>query len=212
MPIASIVAIAGGITGGVAIFAWIGIALFRSRRRRARPRSILSFSTADSNSIEADPQAMVTPFDPNSYSFEEVTQGSRNSTRTEQQPLIATEDPEGEMVALHRLSSGPAPAALPRSRPVAPVPAGLSSKEMARLREGALTSGSQLQSRNPSTPNVSQSTSSPANAVTESGEANSPFDTRRLHSEVESLRREMERLRAEGMIIEAPPSYTEGDR
>jgi hypothetical protein len=57
----------------------------------------------------------------------------------------------------------------------------------------------------------SQSTSSPANAVTESGEATSPYDTRRLHSEVESLRREMEQLRTEGLIIEAPPSHTEGD-
>ena len=60
----------------------------------------------------------------------------------------------------------------------------------------------------PNVPNIG-STSSSANVVTEPGEAN---DTQRLHSEVESLRREMERLRAQGLIIEAPPSYTDGDR
>lgn len=189
----------------------------RWRRRRAGPQSILSFSTADSNFLEADPHAIATPFDPNSYSLEAtLTQDSRNSTRTEQRPLITVEGPEGEMIALHRLSSGSTPAALPRSRPVAPgVPPGLSGKELARLRAGALASGSQQEHHSPSTPNMSQSTSrsSLANAVAESGdEANPPVDTRRLHSEVESLRREMERLRAEGVIVEAPPSYTEGDR
>jgi hypothetical protein len=46
-------------------------------------------------------------------------------------------------------------------------------------------------------------------AVAETGEVALPFD--RLHSEVESLRREMEHLRVEGFIIAAPPSYTEGD-
>jgi len=182
----------------------------RWRRRRARPRSILSFSTADSNSIEADPQAILTPFDPNSYSSEEINQGSRDLTRTEQQPLIATDDLQGEMVALRRLSQTSTPPAVhARSRPVGP--AGLSSKEIARLRAVALVSGPPRQPHNGSSPNVShpESTSSPENVVTASGEATSSFDTRRLHTEVESLRREMERLRAEGVIIEAPPSYSE---
>jgi hypothetical protein len=160
--------------------------------------------------MEADPHVMVTPFDPNSYSSEQITQGS---SRTELRPLIATEDPEGEMVALRRLAQTSAPpTALARPRPVvAPVPAGLSGKEVARLRAEALAGGSHRQPHNGSSPNVShsESTSSSANAVTEPGEANSSFDTRRLHSEVESLRREMERLRAEGVIIEAPPGYTE---
>jgi hypothetical protein len=212
----NIAAIVGGIGGAVAIIALIGIALFvqrRWKRKRARPRSILSFSTDNSDSIRADPQAVVTPFDPNSYSSEEITRSSRNLTWTEQQPLMATEGPEGEMVALRRLSRTPTPpTAHVRSRSVAPVfPAGLSSKEIARLRAEALTSGSTRQFHNGSSPNVShyESTSSPANIVTEPREANSPLDARRLHSEVESLRREMERLRAEGVIIEAPPGYTE---
>jgi hypothetical protein len=171
----------------------------------------LSFSTADSNSIEADPHVIVTPFDPNSYSSEEITQGSRNSARAEQQPLIATDGPEGEMVALHHLSpTSTPPNVLARSRPAGPVPAGLSSKEVARLRAEARARGSPQQPHNGSSPNVShsESTSSAENAVTESGEATSSFDTRRLHSEVESLRREMERLRAEGVVIEAPPGYS----
>lgn len=122
--------------------------------------------------------------------------------------------PEGEVVALRRLSQTSTPPTVhARSQPVAPAffPAGLSSKEMARLRAEALSSDSPRQSYNDSSPNVShyESTPPPAIIVTETGEANSPLDTRRLHSEVESLRREMERLRAQGVIIEAPPGYTE---
>jgi hypothetical protein len=180
----------------------IGVVTFIQRRRRwrrSRPRSILSFS---SDSIDVGPQLIVTPFDPNSS---EVTQDS--GIPAEQQPLVIG-DPEAEMVALQHLSSSP-PAILPLLPPVAPIPVGLSDKEMARIRTEALRSP---QSRHPgvSTSNAPQSMSSP-NATTESGEAMSPYDTRRLHSEVESLRREMERLRAEGLVIAAPPSYTEGD-
>jgi hypothetical protein len=126
------------------------------------------------------------------------------------------EGPEAEMVALRRLSQiSTTPAVHGRSRRAAPVfPAGLSSKEIARLRAEALSGGSPRQSDSDSSPNVSyhESTPSPANIVTERGEENSSLDTRRLHSEVESLRREMERLRAEGVVIEAPPGYTEGSR
>jgi hypothetical protein len=181
----------------------IGIVTFvqpRRKRRRSRPKSILSFST---DSMDVGPQLMVTPFDPNSS---EATQDSGISA--EQQPLVIG-DPEAEMVALQHLSSS-SPAALSLSRPVAPVPVGLSDKELARFRSEAL-SYPQPHHLGVSTSNVSQSMSSP-NAITESaGEAMSPYDTRRLHSEVESLRREMERLRAEGLVTAAPPSYTEGD-
>ena len=210
----NIAAIAGGVIGGaVAIFALIGTSLFAQRRwgrKRARPRSILSFST---DSIETDPHVIVT--DPNSYSSEEIAQGSRNSTLAEQRPLMATEGPEGELVVLRRLSQSATPPTVhARTRSVAPVPAGLSRKEMARLRAEALASGSPRQPHNGSSPNVShsESRSSPENGVTESGEVTSPLEAQRLQSEVESLRWEMERLRAEGLITDAPPSYTEGDR
>ncbi|KAF8497612.1 hypothetical protein F5888DRAFT_1923669 [Russula emetica] len=91
---------------------------------------------------------------------------------------------------------------------VATVPVGLSDKELARLRAEVLTS---QQPDNPqdSTSNVSRPTFSPV-AVAETGGEALPYDTRRLHSEVESLRREMERLRAEGLVNAVPPSYTEG--
>ena len=52
-----------------------------------------------------------------------------------------------------------------------------------------------------------------AHVETEPSGTTSTYDPRRLHSEVENLRREMERLRThtEGLVIGAPPSYTEGD-
>jgi hypothetical protein len=197
-------AIVGGILGGAgAILAVIGIAVFvQLRRRRARPRRILSVST---DFVGAGPLTNVTPFDPNSF---EATQDSGIST--DDQPLV-TEDPEAEMVALRLISlSSTPPAVLPRSRPVAPIPAGITGKEIARLRAEVLSS---QQSHNHSTSNSSRSTSSP-NTVTESSSgATSSYNPRRLHTEVESLvRQEMERLRTQGLVLEAPPSYTEGDR
>jgi hypothetical protein len=99
----------------------------------------------------------------------------------------------------------------PISPPVAPVPVGLSDKELARLRRAPLTSQQADNSRG-SASNAPQLTLSPTVVqAAETGGAALPSDTRRLHSEVESLRREMERLRAEGLVIAAPPSYTEGD-
>lgn len=100
---------------------------------------------------------------------------------------------------------------LPRSQLVAPVPSGLSAKELARLRARNLDSQpSHNPSTNESTSNVSQSMSSPI-VVSEPSGATSAYDPRRLQSEVESLRREMEVLRMVGMATGAPPSYTEGD-
>jgi len=167
---------------------------------------MLSLST---DFVDEGPRTNVTPFDLNSF---EATQDSEIST--DQWPLV-TGDREAEMVALHNLSSSP-PTVLPRSRPVAPIPAGLTSKEIARIRAQALSS---QQSHNHSTSNLSRSTTSP-NTVTElSSGAASSYNTQRLHTEVESaVRREMERLRTEMLPVvldsepEAPPSYTEGAR
>ena len=146
------------------------------------------------------------PSDLNPIPFEP---GEDSGTWAEQQPLVA-EDPEAEMGALHGQSPAPL-TVLPASRQVAHVPVGLSDKEIARLRAEALNPEFQ-QSHSDSTPNVSLATSSP-DVGTESSGATSTYDPRRLHSEVENLRREMERLRThtEGLVIGAPPSYTEGD-
>jgi hypothetical protein len=193
----NIAAIVGGVIGGIAaLLSVVGIALFVQRRRwrRSRPRSILS------DSMEADSDMMmVTPY--NTVPSQAI-QDSR--TWAEQQPLVS-EDPGAEMVAPHDLSSTP-PTLLPRSRAVAPFPVGLSGKEIARLRAEALNSH---HSHNNSTSNVSLTTSS-ENAAPESSGANSSYDSWRLHTEFESLRREVELLRTEG-VVPAPPSYTEGD-
>jgi len=152
---------------------------------------------------------IVTPFDP--Y-FPLATQDS--GITTVQQPLV-TQEPGAETVALRRPSSLP-PIPLPISRPVTPVPVGLTGKELARWRAEALTS------QQPDNPRLGGSTSNvPRLTVTssqtaiadnaETGGAASPYDTRRLHSEFESLRREVDRLRAEGVVITAPPSYTGGN-
>ena len=195
-----------GIAGLVAV---IGTFVFvrrrwRRRRRRGRARSIvLSLSDV----METDSQTMMgihsnlnpIPFGP----------GEDSGTWAEQQPLVV-EDPDAEMGALHGQSPAP-PTILPPSRQVATIPVGRSGKEIARLRAEALNSESQ-QSHNDPMPNVSSSTFS-RNVGTEPSGATSLYDPRRLQSEVESLRREMERLRThtEGLSIGAPPSYTEGD-
>jgi hypothetical protein len=171
-------AIVGGSIGGVAaIFAVIGIVTFVQRRRRWRrsgPRSILS-----TDSVDAGPQIIVTPFDPDSF-YE-----NRYSGISAEQQHLVTGDPEAE------------------------IPVGLSDKEIARLRTEAVSSP-QPHNFRISALNMSQSTS-PLNPVTEFGEPPYRDDTRRLHSEFESLRREVERLREEGFVVTAPPSYAEGD-
>ena len=187
----------GGIIAGiVAIFTAIGIVTFvprQRRRRHSRPRSVRS-----TDSVHTGPQIIVIPFDANSYDANQDL-----GISAEQQPLVIG-DPEAEMVTSHRLSSSP-PTVLPPLRKVSPVSAGLSDKEIARLRAEALSSPRSHKFR---VTNMTQSTSS-LNAVTESEE--SLHDSRRLHTEFESLRREVEQLRAEGLVGGAPPSYESGD-
>jgi hypothetical protein len=192
-------AIIGGVIGAVAaVFAVISITAFvrRRRRRRRRRRSILALSTDFSEAGGL----IVTPFDPYSY---DAAQDSR--ILAEQQPLV-TGEPGAEMLALHHLSST-SYTEFPLPQPGTPVPVGFSDKEIARLRAEGFDS-QQSSDLGVSSPNVLRSTSS-SNTV--SREA-SYYDPQRLHSEVESLvRREMERLHAEGLVVGAPPSYGEGD-
>jgi hypothetical protein len=188
--------IAGAVTGGVAaVLVVIGVVVLVVRRRRGlsrRKSGRLSFS---SSFIEAGPPATVTPFNPTVL---EITHQASDSLMEQHELLF--EHPDGSTASdPHTLSSMPAPV-LPRSQSVTPVPTSLSSKELARLRTEALT-------QPPSDPSPIQPSSSPT-VVSERTGAISSSDTRRLQSEVESLRREMRQLRTER--FEPPPSYTLG--
>lgn len=148
--------------------------------------------------MEDGSEVMVTPF----KAF--PSEATLDSGSWVEKQLLVSQDPDAEMV--HDLSFMP-PTVFPRSRPVAPVPNGVSGKEIARLRAEALSS---QRSHTRSTSNVSQSTSSRIAGSGSRGAASS-YDPQRLQTEVESLRREMDQLRTEGLVIGAPPSYTEGD-
>jgi hypothetical protein len=82
---------------------------------------------------------------------------------------------------------------------VLPPPVRLTGKELARLRED----NSRLQSTDALSPGPQLT------ATAELGAATSSSDARRLQSEVESLWREMQQLRAER--FEAPPLYDHED-
>jgi hypothetical protein len=227
--------VGGGIGGAVALFTVIGITIFvRRRRRRARPRSIFSADFRD-----AGPETTATPFNPYVYGAAQdssilteqrpLVTGEPDAGMVSLQSLSATPPtpipipqletriPVGlsdkEIAMLRAQSRNPEASSsnafhstssldAPLTQPETPAPVGLSDGEIARLR---------AQSRNlgVSSSDVFQTGSSPT-AVSEPREA--PMDSRRLHSEVEYLvREEMERLRAQGLVIEPPPSYsTEG--
>jgi hypothetical protein len=166
------------ILGVVAIFA-VTTFVVQRRRRPARPGSI---SISDSGSYEA-------------------AQAPRISV---QQQQLVTEEPGEEMIPLHHLSSA-SPIAFPLPAPRTPALAGLSGKEIARVRaEGLNSQQSPGRDLGVSSSDVLQSTS-PPDAVTESREV--PYDHQRLHSEIEDLRRQVEQLHIEGLAFESPPSY-----
>ena len=91
----------------------------------------------------------------------------------------------------------------------ASVPVGLTGKELARLRSAPMGStpsharSSSSGSQPTSPPTISASTSDRTTATP-------TLETRRLQSEVESLRREMQQLRVRTEAFEAPPSYGDG--
>ena len=148
------------------------------------------------------PPATITPFDP--ISLDATSHGS--DSRAEGQELLSIHPDAGSALDSYSLSSTSTPAlVLPLSQPVAPVPTGLSSKELARLRTEALSSQNTVSPQSPNTPQPS----SPPAAVTEQSGAIQSSEAQRLQSEVESLRREMQRLLTER--LESPPSYTSGD-
>ncbi|KAH9021636.1 hypothetical protein EDB84DRAFT_1580787 [Lactarius hengduanensis] len=180
-------AIAGGIAGGVVgVILLVGTIAFVRRRRRDdfRKSAGTSFSGSAGSAMMT-----VTPFNPALAGEAPLEEGPRLG--------IANDGPTS--------SSGPL---LPPSQSVAPVPVGLTSKELARLRSTAI--------RSPLTSHAltSSSGSQPSYPLhitidTGAGSPSTPIpETRRLQSEMESLRREMQELRAER--FEAPPSYGTG--
>ena len=102
-------------------------------------------------------------------------------------------------------STSPLDAPIPLPQSDTTVPVGISDMEIARLR----AANSQQAPNFGVSPSASSSDVLLPSTSSESREA--PIDPRRLHSEVEyRVRQEMDRLRAQGLVIEAPPSYTEG--
>jgi hypothetical protein len=108
-----------------------------------------------------------------------------------------TEPVEPETAPLVHAST-PSDSPAPSSRAV-PLPVGLSSKELARLREDS-----------PRSQSTEALSSGPLLTVTtELGVDTSYSEARRLQSEVESLRREMQQLQVRAERFEAPPVYHE---
>ena len=142
--------------------------------------------------MEGSSQSTITPFNPSAL---DTTQQGPYSW-VEQQRLLP-EHPDGRVASDPRSPSPMSAPVLPRSRPVAPVPSGLSSKVLARLRTEALQTYVQQSS------DATQSSSTLAVNTTQNG-ATSSSETRRLQSEVDMLRLHIVRL-------EPPPSYTSGD-
>ncbi|KAH9171859.1 hypothetical protein EDB89DRAFT_2070417 [Lactarius sanguifluus] len=129
---------------------------------------------------------MATPFDSTLAGVAEL------ETQTSRQERWAG-PVEPEIVPLAHVSDSPMP-----SPPVTPIPAGLSSKELARL--GRVISRSRSADALPSGPSLP--------AMAGQGVATSSSEAQRLQSEVEALRREMQQFRVDTVgRLEAPPDY-----
>ncbi|KAH9063195.1 hypothetical protein EDB87DRAFT_1558516 [Lactarius vividus] len=187
-------AIAGGIAGGVvALILVVGTIVFARRRRRQddfRKSTGTSFSGV---AMEAGSHVTVTPFSPILAAAASLEAGYQ-SRSTSEGPSFASEPPPPPLPA--------------QSAALATVPVGLTDKELARLRSAATHSLPTSHARTPSSgsqPTVTY----PSTIGTSEGSTSTPTtETRRLQSEVEFLRREMQELRAER--FEAPPSYGTG--
>ncbi len=185
-------AIAGGAIGGAAALLVIGAIALVVLRRRRRVRRRKSFASSfERDVVEPDLSLVVTPFDP-SHAEEAETNWQRQWTGPEAIPLTSTP-----------LDSSPR---------AVPVPVGWSSKDLARLREEKLHSSSSSIDRLLSGPNTSITAipeSGPSTSLTATPDVTSSSEARRLQSEVDSLRLEMQQLRTER--FEAPPLYEDGD-
>ena len=180
-------AIAGGVAGGVVALILLAGTIVLVRRRRRRDD--LAGESFSSSAIEprSDSQMAVTPFNPT---------------------LVVTIPPDTSSPAW-TTSDGPFYSSEPTLSPIAAsIPIGLTGKELARLRSAPMVSTSSSHARSSSS--GSQPTSPPTISSADQATATPTLETRRLQTEVESLRREMQQLRVRAERFEAPPSYGDG--
>ncbi|KAN0136895.1 protein of unknown function (DUF1793) domain containing protein [Lactarius tabidus] len=184
-------AIAGGIAGGVAaLILLVGVTALVKRRQRQNDLRKTAGESFSGIGIEPRSQMAVTPFSPTVTGTTPVETGSPAWTTTGDQPFSSSEP------------------TLSPSQMAPSIPVGLTGKELARLRSAPMLSPP---SDARSTSSGSQLTSAPAVSVSDQTCTPTPTpETRRLQTEVESLRREMQQLRVRAERFEAPPSYGDG--
>ncbi|KAH9058094.1 hypothetical protein EDB87DRAFT_1578362 [Lactarius vividus] len=201
--------IAGGTMGGVAalIFA-IGFISFvwRHRRRDHVPRAMVpSFSDA---LIQGDPERGPMQFNPRF----DLTSTDTTPCQTDEQQRFT--EPV-ELLAIPLIGQSPSPRLpsppLHPTVPIDPIPAGLSSKGLVPLRHGADGPRTWLKLLNQSSSSSSLPTSPPY-VTTKEDKAAPPFEVQRLESELRSLQREVQQLRAQQprthtRKLDLPPSY-----
>ncbi|KAI9438002.1 hypothetical protein H4582DRAFT_229222 [Lactarius indigo] len=194
-------AVVGGIVGGVAAMVLaIGAIAFvwrHRRQHRMRKTGISPFSNA---LMRASAEEAVTPSNPTH------TDATPLDPRSQQQrPFDPVSMPTSPLDP--RLSSS-GPQLLQSSPCTLPIPVGLSSKELARLRSRAVDA--QLTST-PVESALGNPRPTPLSIVTTGqGEATPLPEDRTLQFEVEYLRSEVQRLHAQethDVMSEAPPSY-----
>ena len=180
-------AIAGGIAVGVAaLILLVGTTAFVRRRRRPDDSRKSARSSFLGAAFEECPQMTVTPFNP---------------THDGGPPEVGSQ--------IRTTNDGPSTSEPPPPLPAhcaAPVPVGMGSKELARLRSAAMLSP-------PTSPQTSSSGFQPIHPDVSATEGitltPTPEDQRPpWQTAVESLQREMQELRAER--FEPPPSYGQG--
>jgi len=184
-------AIAGGIAGGVAALILVGGAIAFVRRKRRQDEFDKSTGASFSGlAIEPRSQMAVTRFNPALAGVAPLETGSPLWTTSDGPFSTSTSEP-----TLSPTQTAP--------------PVGLTGKELARLRSESTPMFSP-HSHARSSSNVSQPTLTPTASTADRSMVTPAPETRRLQTEVESLRREMQQLRVRAERFEAPPSYDGG--
>ena len=205
-------AIVGGTIGGVVGLFAIGFLAFLWRRQG------LNSADPSGSSTNRRLEDTVTPFNPMGSMLTTGTTPSVDgiSQMTEQQqPLMSgtySSHGAGRAGAVPGPpSSAPPLRVMPLLMPVT-IPTGLSDKELAQMRSATSQPSSATPPMLSPQSDTSPNTSTPGRANTNTDRSSTTTrsrveDQRPWQSEVDSLRREMEQLRAERFDAGAPPSY-----